>query len=118
MKIKELIDWTDKEIEKEVFPINKYLNEDCVIAYKKEMLGTIILIQGKRKPFAFMLISHQMNSVINGQETGIYRNFIYHLSLRIKLGQFFELFNKKDFEVVDEKLFRKIKRQLLLKKLE
>ena len=85
--------------------LRRYNNEDCVVAYLKEQLGIIVIIRGDKKYFAFVWNTPKIYY-------GAY-NYKFH-RIEVKLG--LELMNDKII-VVDEELFGKLKKYLILEAL-
>ena len=59
MKIKELLEekYSQYGHSEDFNCLMRYMDNDCVVAYKKESLGIIFIIRGLRKYFAFVSIT-------------------------------------------------------------
>ena len=86
--------------------LNKYIDEDCVIAYKKGFLGFVLIIKGKKKHFAFVGVKNDV--YLGGM--GYHFRRIYTMKLAIKLlGD--------DYTILNDEEMKKIKDELIFEKL-
>lgn len=85
--------------------IYPYLNEDCIVAYDKNKLGSIFIIKGKRKCFAFFHVdnklSHLFFSCINCR--------------RMDMKTALQLLG--DCKILNEEEYSKIRKQIILESL-
>jgi len=82
--------------------LQKYLNEDCVIAYEKNSLGVIFIIKTKRKYEAYISLK---NLYFGG--------YLNHFDL----GFILKLIDDDRLEIVNKEEFSKMKKRLLIDKL-
>jgi len=77
MKIKDLIDRNKVYFHHEIRnTIDRYYDDDCVIAYKKCFMGMVIIFEGKRRYFSFVVITPKeiqnlLYLQINGLNIGV-----------------------------------------------
>lgn len=82
-----------------------YLNEDCVIAYDLNKIGSIFIIKGKRTNFAFF----HLNKILS-------RHLFNNISCRrITLKEAVKLLGKCN--IIDKKAYSKIQKLIILENL-
>jgi hypothetical protein len=99
----ELTHWEDylSEESKGRYNLMKYLEQDCLVAYCKELLGTIFLLKGKREYFAYIIY----NDKIKGGNL-----------FRIKLNKAYKLLDNSDY-ITNITLWEDFTKRLLVKSL-
>ena len=107
MKIKEIIkqtdSWSDTKAHAQVSRIfDKYYGSECVVAYMKETMGSIIIIRGKQKYFAFAHMNPEL----------YFGGYGYHLN-KLGVRKAIEMMGEK-INIVDEDLFGKLKKYMIL----
>ena len=92
--------------------VNKYGDDDCVIAYLKEKLGITILFRGQKKYFAMIMLRNDLD----------YGGFDYKMT-RIELKDFFKICDSEPNElnghssnvvILDEEAYKKAKRSFVM----
>ena len=86
--------------------LEKYLNEDCVIAFEKNTFGSVFIFKGKNIYFSFFSINKIIGNYIYGGK------FLW----RIPNSKVFELFSDK-IKILDEDKFSKVRKIEILKNL-
>lgn len=82
-----------------------YLNEDCVIAYDKNKLGSIFIIKGKIKCFAFFYIDNKLSWYVFNRAT----------CKRIDMKTALQLLG--NCKILDKEEYSKINKQMILENL-
>ena len=105
MKPKELLPSLDMmwtlSIDKKI--LVKYIDEDCIVAYDLNKLGSIFIIKGKIKSFAFFCLNFIPN------------HYGYNCQ-RIELEQAVKLLGD-DCNIINEEEYMKIRKKVILNKL-
>lgn len=91
---------TDKKM------ILNYINKDCVVAYDKNKLGSIFIIKGKTKCFAFFYINDKLSRYMFNRTT----------CKRIDMKTAIQLLG--NCKIIDKKEYSKINKQVILECLE
>ena len=90
---------TDKKI------ILNYIDKDCVVAYDKNKLGSIFIMKGKTKCFAFFYIDNKLSRYIFNRTT----------CKRINMKIAFQLLG--NCKILDKEEYSKINKQMILESL-
>ena len=84
----------------------RYIDSDCVIAYKKGFLGFIFIIKGKRKHFAFVGIKNEI--YLGGFGYSFRRIYTMKTTLKL-LGDDYTILNDEEMKKIkDEVIFEKL----------
>ena len=85
---------------------HKYQNEDCVVAYRKCFMGNVILIQGKKEMFGFLIL----NKVVNrwGRVPELQRKSLREIKII-----FNEVDDKNQVVIINEDGFKLFERKVL-----
>jgi len=84
--------------------LKKYVDIDCVVAYKKCFMGITFIIKGKKDFFGLQFINETCN------ENNV--NKIHRFSL-VKIKKIFMLGDENDVIIVDKELFDLFERTVL-----
>jgi len=88
------------------YSLNKYVDEDCVIAYKKEFLGFVFIIKSKRKHFAFVGVKKDV--YLGGMGYNLRRIYTIKTTLKL-LGDDYTILNDEEMKKIkDEVIFEKL----------
>ena len=109
MKPSELLNGTDLKVKTYSVDrtlLEKYMNEDCIVAYQKENLGNVFIIEGKKGSFGFVWITPAVTKATYSRIECI----------RLPLNEAIKLLGDNP-KILNKKEFTKIKREIILKNL-